>query len=139
MRGVDTNVLVRMLARDDERQAAAADAFVAPGAWVSHLVLAETIWVLDSVYGLEAAGLARAVELLLQHRHLSVQDPDVVARALADYREHPRLGFSDCLILEIARKAGHVPLGTLDHELAEIGGAQLLTIGRRKKPREPRR
>ena len=38
MRAVDTNVLVRLLARDDLKQASAADSFVAPGAWVSHLV-----------------------------------------------------------------------------------------------------
>ncbi|HEY6001729.1 MAG TPA: PIN domain-containing protein [Anaeromyxobacter sp.] len=130
-------MLVRLLARDDERQAAAAEAFVAPGAWVSHLVLAETIWVLDSVYGLDAAALARAIELLLDHRNLSVQDPDVVGLALTSFRERPLLGFSDCLILEIARKAGHVPLGTMDRELAKVGGAQLLASGRKKSAREP--
>ena len=46
MRAVDTNVLVRLLARDDAKQATAAEAFVNPGAWVSHLVLVETVWVL---------------------------------------------------------------------------------------------
>jgi len=42
MLAIDTNVLVRLLVRDDARQAALADQFVAKGAWVSHLVLAET-------------------------------------------------------------------------------------------------
>ena len=50
MLAVDTNVLVRLLARDDAAQALAADQAVAKGAWVSHLVLAEAIWVLDAVY-----------------------------------------------------------------------------------------
>ncbi len=126
MHAVDTNVLVRLLARDNARQTAAADAFVAKGAWVSHLVLAETLWVLDSVYALAATELADAVELLLNHRDLSLQDPDVVGRALARFRERPSLGFSDCLVVEIARKAGHVPLGTLDRELAKLEGAELL-------------
>ena len=49
MRAVDTNVLARLIVRDDDEQAAAADEFVAAGAWVSHLVLAETLWVLTSV------------------------------------------------------------------------------------------
>ena len=49
MHAVDTNVLVRLLVRDDARQATAAEAFVAKGAWVSTLVLAETLWVLDAV------------------------------------------------------------------------------------------
>ena len=48
MRAVDTNVLVRLIARDDAKQAAAADKFVEKGAWVSILALAETLWVLDA-------------------------------------------------------------------------------------------
>jgi predicted nucleic-acid-binding protein len=49
MHAADTNVLVRLIARDDARQAAAADSFVAKGAWVSLLALAETVWVLGAV------------------------------------------------------------------------------------------
>jgi predicted nucleic-acid-binding protein len=52
MRAIDTNVLVRLLARDDPRQLASAEAFVQAGAWVSLLVLMEAVWVLDSVYEL---------------------------------------------------------------------------------------
>jgi len=44
MRAIDTNVLVRLAARDDAKQVAAAEAFVARGAWVSHLVLVEAVW-----------------------------------------------------------------------------------------------
>jgi predicted nucleic-acid-binding protein len=124
MRAVDTNVLVRLLARDHARQTDAAEAFIASGAWVSHLVLAETIWVLDSVYGLGPAQLASAVELLLEHRDLAIQDADVVARALGQFRGRPALGFSDCLVLEIARQAGHLPLGTLDRALSRLDGAE---------------
>ena len=124
MRAVDTNVLVRLLARDNARQTGAAEAFVASGAWVSHLVLAETIWVLDAVYGLGPAKLANAVELLLEHRDLAIQDAGVVARALGQFRGRPALGFSDCLVLEIARQAGHLPLGTLDRELSRLDGAE---------------
>ena len=43
MRAVDTNVLVRLVTRDDRRQVAAAEAFVARGAWVSHLVLVAAV------------------------------------------------------------------------------------------------
>ena len=123
MRAVDTNLLVRLLARDDPDQAAAAEAFVEPGAWVSHLVLAETLWVLDSVYGRTPAQLAKAVELLLNHKNLTVQDADVVSAAVVSFRARPSLGFSDCLVLEIARKAGHLPLGTFDKTLAKLEGA----------------
>ena len=123
MRSVDTNVLVRLIARDDPRQTAAAETFVMAGAWVSHLVLAETMWVLQSVYERTQGQIAPAVEMLLVHDRLTLQDEDVVNAALAAFRKKPLLGFSDCLILEIARKAGHVPLGTLDRALAKLEGA----------------
>lgn len=42
MRAVDTNVLVRLITRDDKKQVESAEEFVSKGAWVSHLVLAET-------------------------------------------------------------------------------------------------
>jgi predicted nucleic-acid-binding protein len=124
MRALDTNVLVRLLTRDDARQATAAESFVASGGWVNHLVLAETTWVLSAVYGLASPAIATAVEMLLNHQHVTIQDADVVAAALEHSRRHPRLGFSDCLVLEIARKAGHVPLGTFDRQLAKLDGAQ---------------
>jgi len=126
MRAVDTNVLVRLVTRDDARQAAAADLFVAKGAWVSILALAEAAWVLATVYQQSAASLATAVEMLLHHRDLTLQESDVVEAALDLFRSRPALGFSDCLMLHLARKAGHVPLGTFDRSLGKIEGAQKL-------------
>lgn len=126
MRAVDTNVLVRLLARDDPKQLAAAESFVRAGAWVSHLVLMEAIWVLDSVYGVAPARIAAAVELLLHHETLAVQDADVVAAALSTRKQNPKVGLPDCLILETARKAGHVPLGTFDRDLGKVEGAKRL-------------
>jgi predicted nucleic-acid-binding protein len=126
MRAVDTNVLVRLITGDDLRQAAAAEKFVSAGAWVSHLVLAETIWVLASVYDRDPPALAQTIDFLLKHSDLTIQDAEVVAKALIHYRAKPSLGFSDCLVLEIARKNGHVPLGTFDRTLAKIPGAVLI-------------
>ncbi len=126
MRAVDTNVLVRLITRDDHPQFATAEAWIARGAWVSTLVLAETSWVLGAVYDLGHADIATVVEMLLSHEHLSLQDPEVVAAALEQYRKVPALGFTDCLVLEIARKAGHLPLGTFDKRLAHVDGAERL-------------
>lgn len=124
MRAVDTNVLVRLVTRDDPRQVAAAETFVARGAWVSHVVLVEATWVLTSVYELEAAAVATAVEMLLNHRDLTVEAADVVAAAMGQYRQRPSVSFADCLVLEVARRAGHLPLGTFDRDLAKLDGAQ---------------
>lgn len=126
MLAVDTNVLVRLLARDDAKQAVAADQAVAKGAWVSHLVLAEAIWLLHAGYDRNSKQLIAAVELLLVHESLVLQDADAVAAALTLFRAKPALGFSDCLVLEIARKAGHLPLATFDKALAKLPGAQRL-------------
>lgn len=124
MLAVDTNVLVRLLVRDDLKQARAADQFVAKGAWISHLVLAETLWVLESVYERTAVQIAAALKLLMAHESLVVQDAETVSLALIQYQRKPALGFSDCLVLEIARKAGHLPLSTFDRALAKLEGAQ---------------
>lgn len=126
MRAVDTNVLVRLVVRDDADQVSAAEAFVKKGAWVSHLVLAETLWVLDAVYNRSPAQIANAVDRMLNHKELALQDAEVVARALSHFRARPSLGFSDCLVLEIARKAGHLPLGTFDRSLAKLDGTHRL-------------
>jgi predicted nucleic-acid-binding protein len=123
MRAVDTNVLVRLVVRDDEKQVRTAEEFVESGAWISHLVLAETTWVLDAVYERTAEQIAAAIDMLLNHEHLTVQDADVVTAAVENFRKRPVLGFSDCLMLEIARKAGHLPLGTFDKDLAKLDGA----------------
>lgn len=126
MRAIDTNAVVRLIVRDNPEQVDQAEAFITSGAWISHLVLAETIWVLDAAYERSAAQIAAAVEMLLNHKDLTVQDADVVASALTQFRKRPALGFSDCLVLEIARKAGHLPLGTFDRDLAKLDGTQRL-------------
>ena len=126
MRAVDTNVLVRLITRDDDRQVEAAEAFVAGGAWVPHLALAEATWVLESVYGRRPQSIATAIEMLLHHDQLTVHDADAVAAALNQFRRRPKLGFSDCLMVEVARKAGHGPLGTFDRLLGKVDGATSL-------------
>jgi len=126
MRAVDTNVLVRLLAQDDAGQVAAARQWVQEGVWVSTLALAEAVWVLSVVYNRNPGEIASAVQTLLNHRDLTLQDSDVVAGALLKFRERPSVGFSDCLLLELARKAGHLPLGTFDRNLSKLPGAQKL-------------
>ena len=74
----------------------------------------------------DAAGIATAVEMLLNHKTITVQDSEVVSAALEHFRKRPAVGFSDCLLLEIARKAGHLPLGTFDRDLGKLPDAERL-------------
>lgn len=90
-------------------------------------MLAEAVWLLDSVYARTPKQLMAAIDLLLQHESLVLQDADTVGAALAHFRGKPALGFSDCLELAIVRKAGHVPLGTFDRALAKLDGAHRIT------------
>ena len=126
MRAVDTNLLVRLATRDDAEQVARAEAFVAHGAWVPHLVLAEATWVLSAVYDRGSEEIAAAIDILLNHEHLTLQDSDAVAAAVATFRRRPALGFTDCLVLEVARKAGHLPLGTFDRDFSRLPDVERL-------------
>jgi predicted nucleic-acid-binding protein len=126
MRAVDTNAVVRLLVRDDSSQVRATEEFTAAGAWVSHLVLAEAIWVLDARYERSPEQIAAAVAMLLNHKDLTLQDADVIVCALEQFRRRPIVGFPDCLVHEIARKAGHLPLGTFDRDLSRLNGTQRL-------------
>jgi predicted nucleic acid-binding protein len=65
------------------------------------------------------------LELLLTHEPIVLQDAGTVTLALDNFRLKPSLGFSDCLVLAIAQKAGHTPLGTFDKQLSKLAGAQL--------------
>jgi predicted nucleic-acid-binding protein len=124
MLSIDTNVLVRMIAQDDVAQMRLAEAAIGNGAWISHLVLAEAVWVLGDRYGLKRAQLIRTLDGLLTHPHLAIQDRDVVVAALDHFKQNSKIEFADCLILEVARKGGHLPLATFDRNLGKLEGVR---------------
>ncbi len=128
MRAVDTNVLIRALTGDDPVQSPAARAFIRDNGpvWVSHVVLVETIWVLDSVYACGKPQVVKALNRILDNKDLALEEPAVVRAALALYQSKARVGFSDCVVLERARSAGHLPLATFDKALGRAEGAHPL-------------
>jgi predicted nucleic-acid-binding protein len=79
--------------RDSSEQVRLAESFIASGSWVSHLVLAEAMWVLDVVYDRTPEQIAGAIDMLLNHKDLIIQDAEVVATALGHFRKRPALGF----------------------------------------------
>ena len=128
MRAVDANVLIRALTGDDPVHRRMAREFirVSGSVWVSHVVLIETVWVLDSVYGCEKRQLVEALGRILDNKELALEDPAVVRAALTLFRSKAKVGFSDCMVLERARSAGHLPLATFDKALGKAEGAHPL-------------
>lgn len=126
MKAIDTNILVRLITRDDAEQVAKAEAFVKQGAWVSMLVLTECVWVLEAAYKLKKVQLVMVLEMLLNHAELVLEDADVVELALSAFKASKKVDFSDHLILAVANKAGHKPLGSFDKALIKVEGVQKL-------------
>ena len=134
MTALDTNVIVRVVTRDDLRQLPAALAVMQSGdLWISKTVLLETEWVLRYSYELSRSVIAEAFRKLLGYRSLQVEDRGVVLRALAWFRSG--LDFADALHLASSHPAER--FATFDRTLAldagEIADApeiQLLQAGR---------
>ena len=130
MRGLDTNVIVRFLLRDDRRQAAAAraavEAAVASGepALVSLITLAETEWVLRSTTKLGKADVLATFKQLLEARELLFENESAVEEALFLY-EHSKADFAECLMLAQYRRMGCTML-TFDAQAAKLPGAELV-------------
>lgn len=130
MIGVDTNVLVRYLVQDDPKQSAAATRLfqslsVAAPAFVSLVVLAETIWVLKSRYTANAERIGQVVETLLRTDAIQVERADVVWAGLRRFRQ-ARGDFPDALVAELALAAGCKQVYSFDHGAAKRSGMTLL-------------
>ena len=126
MVAVDTNVLVRLVVRDDENQTRSAERFIENGCWASIVAFVEAIWVLKSIYRFDQLQIVAAINMLINNEKLAVEHGEEVSLALDLFRARPSLAFADCLMLELARKAGHLPLGTFDRDLARADGATRL-------------
>lgn len=124
MRAADTNVVIRLIVRDDPRQLALASAVLADGIWISNVVVMETVWVLESVYSFGRSDIGAAMKMVLDLVACVTEDGAAIRAALGLYENTPRVGFEDCLILEIARARGQLPLATFDRALARLDGVE---------------
>jgi predicted nucleic-acid-binding protein len=131
MRGLDTNVLVRVLLQDDRRQARAAEAAIdsalAAGEplVVSLLTILETEWVLRTHGGLDKPAIIRTFETLLEARDLLIEDEEVLEQALYAFADS-NADFADCLILARYLRFGCSSMLTFDTRAAKLAGAEQL-------------
>jgi len=131
MIGLDTNVLVRYLTHDDPAQTALANKVMdslsaeAPG-FLSTVVIAEVVWVLESLYRFSKLETIQTLETLLRSKELIVERAEIVGQALANFKTS-RSDFADCLIERTGHAAGCRHTVTFDRRAASLPGIKLLS------------
>ena len=129
MIGLDTNVLVRYLAKDDPEQSAAASELFAsfspesPG-YLSATVLVETFWVLSRTYKVSHTEIADVLVNLASSEELVVEHADLVRQAARKAAEG--YDFADALIALNGRERGCAYTATFDTQAVTIKGMKLL-------------
>jgi len=125
--GIDTNVLVRFLVRDDELQFEKARKLikreVAAGrsVFVNQLVLLETEWVLRSRYSLPKNLIVETISSLLDATDVQLEDAPVIEEALFNWRD-ANADFADCLIGAKNRRTGCRATATFDAKASKLPG-----------------
>ena len=127
MAAIDTNVLVRLVARDDPAQYKKAQAFVHKHqpVLVTQLSVLELVWVLMSRYAMDKRRVGQVVQALLEMVELDVQQPAILEAALKTWKS-AKADFADCFILETVKAASETPLGTFDAILGKLEGCRRL-------------
>jgi predicted nucleic-acid-binding protein len=125
--GLDTNVLLRYLLRDEPSQAARAarelerdERFL-----IGSVVLCELVWALETGYGFSRAEIGAALEKILATAQFEIEDKDRARAALDDFRGSAA-DFSDCLIGRRNQAAGAGETVTFDRGLRGLEGFRLL-------------
>ena len=126
MKGVDTNVLVRLMVSDDRAQTDRARSFVTANApcWINRVVMCETAWVLESAYSLGRRDIAGAFETLLETADFEIEDADAVrsgVRALQAGGD-----FADAVIAHTNRGRGCAGTATFDRRAAKTDDFELI-------------
>ena len=135
MKGVDTNVLVRYVTRDDPGQERAASRFLESARtrsepiFVNVIVLCEFVWVLGRTYEYSKAELAAVIAQVLTTEQIAVEDADLAWLALSDFKAS-KADFADCLIGRKNLRLGCDATATLDGRLKDLASFALLPAAR---------
>ena len=123
MKALDTNVLVRFLVRDDERQALAVYRMFTlaeqnrDSILISTPVLLETIWVLESAYDIGRGEILDALDDLMLMPILEFESQPAVRRFIREARDS-KFDLPDLLIACSAHAAGCETVVTFDRRAA---------------------
>ena len=103
MIGVDTNLLVRILANDDPVQAhRALKILKSDNIFIPKTVLLETEWVLRHAYEIDRSNIIRGFKKLLGLPNVNVEDPDSIYQAISWYDN--KFDFADALHLASSKR-----------------------------------
>ncbi len=125
MLGINTNVLVRFLVRDDEVQFEKARRLIKrevgaeEGVFVSLMVLLETEWVLRSLYGLQKNEIMDAISGLLEATEVQLEDEPAIEQTLFIWKDSAA-DFADCLIGAHNRRLGCRATATFDAKAVKL-------------------
>lgn len=131
MTGLDTNVLVRYLVRDDRKQAEQATAFIqkstadAATCFINHIVLCELVWVLESAYEYDRKTIAGVLERILVTKQLEIDMRDIVRQAVHDYQQG-KGDLADYLIGRLNQAQGCKHTATFDRALRNTSAFTVL-------------
>jgi predicted nucleic-acid-binding protein len=127
--GVDTNILVRYLTKDDEQQWQKAVEIIEGGeqCFIANIVVCELVWVLrGKPYEFSRAEIGKTIEMMLQCPVFELENSSVVYQALHRFQQG-KADFSDYLIGAIAQQLGCSKTVTFDRKLADNKGFKLLS------------
>lgn len=124
---VDSNVLVRHLTGDPSDQAKRATAFLrnAEELILVDLVVAEVVYVLESVYEVERERVAELARAVLGFPAVVVPDRLLLLRALEIY-EHYRIHFAESYLAACAEASGVGVVASFDRTIDRVGTVQRL-------------
>ena len=128
---VDTNVLVRHLTGDPAEMAARATAYleVASDLFLTDLVVAETIYVLESFYEARREQVADAIRALLALDSVHSVDSPLLLRAVEVY-ETDRLDFADAYLVAGAESTGVNRIASFDRSIDRAQTVERVEPGR---------
>ena len=119
---VDTNILVRHLTGEPSEMAARATAYleVESELLLTDLVVAETVYVLESFYEAPREQVAEAVRSLVAFVSVVCVDPALVLRAVEVY-ETERIDFAESYLVACAESTGVHKVASFDRSLDRVG------------------
>jgi len=120
---LDTSCLVRWLVRDDPAKTAKMDALLASGQHlrVPDAAVIETVYVLESFYGLTREQVSQAVRALIGQAALDV-DRGLWTQLLTTYVSHPKLSCTDIFLSLDAQANKADPLLSFDRKaITQLG------------------